>query len=192
LTLDSASSRGSDSIGSGYDHITSSDLSASVTATSGPVAEASDKKARLLYCKSSVSIHPTSFSKDNIKGYLGVVEVDAPGASVVDKEGNVSGGSAGGKELLVTWVPEEVVQRMDEGDRAGYKKVDSWTSAEGDKEEDGKSPGQIAIDARFRIRLHPAAQGRKLRIFRSRCPAVQYPRLLCELPHHKSVGRQLT
>lgn len=119
----------------------SSDLSASMLSPpAAPAPMQNDKKARLLYCKSHVAIHPTNFSKDNIKGYLGVVEIDSPGASTVDGEGNVSGGSAGGKELLVTWVPEEVVQRMDEGDRAGYKKVEERTSADkGDKEEDGES-----------------------------------------------------
>jgi hypothetical protein len=125
------------SLGTDYHHVTAADLSSSSSTSAG---SGIDKKARLLYCKSHVSIHPTSLSKDNIKGYLGVVEVDAPGASTVDSEGNVSGGSTGGKELLVTWVPEEVVQRMDEGDRAGYQKVDSWTSADkGDQEEDGNS-----------------------------------------------------
>lgn len=125
---------------SDYDHITPSDLSSSMIAPSEPA----DKKARLLYCKSQVAIHPSSLAKDNVQGYLGIVEVDAPGATIVDSEGNVSGESAGGKELLVTWVPEEVVQRMDEGDRAGYKKVEAWTNADkAEKEEDGKYSSYI-------------------------------------------------
>lgn len=129
------------SIGGEYHHVSSSDLASSSSAISATVpGETSDKKARLLYCKSHVSIHPTNFSKDNISGYLGVVEIDAPGTSRVDGEGNVSGGSADGKALLVTWVPDEVVQRMDERDREGYKRVDSWTTSQekGDREEDGE------------------------------------------------------
>ncbi len=51
------------------------------------------------------SIHPTAFGKDNISGYLGLVEVD--------------GQDNKKKELLVTWVPDELLDRMDEEDKAG-------------------------------------------------------------------------
>jgi hypothetical protein len=67
------------------------------------------KKARLLYCKSHVVIHPTQFGKDNVSGYLGIVEVD--------KEGVVEG-----KELLVTWVPEEVLGRIEVIKRQGRRR----------------------------------------------------------------------
>ncbi|ORY28020.1 rab-GTPase-TBC domain-containing protein [Naematelia encephala] len=96
-----------------------------------------DKKAKLLYCKSHVSIHPTQFNRDNISGYLGVVEVEAqPGNVVADDEGGVK--SAGSKELLVTWVPDELLARMDEEDREGYKRVEGRSLQPAkEKEEDG-------------------------------------------------------
>lgn len=140
LTLhpNDSTAAGIPSVGGEYVTISTSDLSSSAGSSSAP-SSTSDKKARLLYCKSHVSIHPTNFSKDNISGYLGVVEVDTPVTSTVDDEGNVSGGQTEGKELLVTWVPEEVVQRMDERDREGYKRVESWSNQDkGEKEEDGK------------------------------------------------------
>lgn len=142
------------SVGADYDHISRSDLGSSMSAsssrTSGPATTASsEKKARLLYCKSHVAIHPTNFSKDNVSGYLGIVEVDGPDTSNVDGEGNVSGasGSQEGKRLLVTWVPEEVLLRMDDTDREGYKKVESWSNdPKGDKEEDGGRPLSAAAN----------------------------------------------
>ncbi|WWC92508.1 uncharacterized protein L201_007467 [Kwoniella dendrophila CBS 6074] len=100
-------------------------------------------KAKLIYCKSHVSIHPTSFNKDNISGYLGIVEVEsiiphslAPNLDSTSIESN------GQKETLVTWVPNELLDRMDEEDREGYKRVEGRSSnpnnqIENDKEEDG-------------------------------------------------------
>ena len=93
-------------------------------------------KARLLYCKSHVSIHPTQFNKDNISGYLALVEVAGLGGVKTDEEGNPGRGAKG---LIVSWVPDEVLQRMDEEDRAGYKKVEERTSQRTiDEEEDGE------------------------------------------------------
>lgn len=110
----------------------SSPLSSSVPKPSG------EKKARLLYCKSHVVIHPTQFNKDNISGYLGIVEVDrAEGGLRSDEEGAVK--REVGKELLVSWVPDEVLERMDEEDRAGYKRVEGrGTAQEDNTEEDGQ------------------------------------------------------
>ena len=74
-------------------------------------------------------------------GYLGVVEVDsAPNAASTDEEGEVKAG--GGKELLITWVPDELLEMMDEEDKEGYKVVEGRTSAAtspGEEEEDGRS-----------------------------------------------------
>lgn len=96
-----------------------------------------DRKARLLYCKSHVAIHPTNFSRDNISGYLGIVELDKDGTgNNVDNEGNVKG--EGRKEVLITWVPDEVLQRMDEQDREGYKKIEQRGEASVPSEEDGE------------------------------------------------------
>ena len=91
-------------------------------------------KARLLYCKSHVAIHPTSLSRDNVHGYLGVVETESKGQTV-DDEGNPKG--EGKKEVLVTWVPDEVLQRMDKEDRDGYKRVEERALGVVPEEEDG-------------------------------------------------------
>jgi hypothetical protein len=100
-----------------------------------------DKKARLVYCKSHVAIHPTTFNKDNLSGYLGLVEVDASDIPRVetDSDGNVKSTQKGKKELLVTWVPNELLERMDEADREGYKRVATGFShgPPKEQEEDG-------------------------------------------------------
>lgn len=102
----------------------------------------SDKKARLVYCKSHVAIHPTTFNKDNLSGYLGLVEVDASDVPRVDtdSDGNVKSTQKGKKELLVTWVPNELLERMDESDREGYKRVATGFShgPPKEQEEDGR------------------------------------------------------
>lgn len=100
-------------------------------------------KARLLYCKSHVSIHPTQFNKDNISGYLALVEADSIGSKAVnlDSEGNIGNSPAGktSKEVIVTWVPNEVLQRMDQEDRDGYRRVEERGSSSRDDEDDGES-----------------------------------------------------
>jgi hypothetical protein len=40
-----------------------------------------------------------------------------------DSDGNVRSTRPGKKEMLVTWVPNELLERMDEADREGYKRV---------------------------------------------------------------------
>ena len=72
------------------------------------------RKARLLYCKAHVAIHPTAFKGDNVPGYLGLVEVHGGGDTA---------GAVAGAGLLVSWVPDEVLARMDEQDREGYRRV---------------------------------------------------------------------
>ena len=52
---------------------------------------------------------------------LGVVEGDSPQAVATDGEGNVK---VNEKDILVTWVPDELLARMDEQDREGYKRVE--------------------------------------------------------------------
>ncbi|WVW80626.1 hypothetical protein I302_102612 [Kwoniella bestiolae CBS 10118] len=102
-------------------------------------------KARLLYCKSHVSIHPTSFNKDNISGYLGLVEVEntVPHSLAPNLDSNHESvvGEGGKKETLITWVPNELLERMDEEDREGYKRVEgrsmNASQSEGEREEDG-------------------------------------------------------
>jgi len=98
-----------------------------------------DKKARLVYCKSHVAIHPTTFNKDNLSGYLGLVEVDAGNVPRVDTDNDGNVKSSHKKELLVTWVPNELLERMDEADREGYKRVATGFShgPPKEQEEDG-------------------------------------------------------
>ncbi|KIR78939.1 rab GTPase activator, partial [Cryptococcus gattii EJB2] len=83
-------------------------------------------KARLLYCKAHVAIHPTAFKRDNIPGYLGLVDVG---------EGVAATHGVAGEGLLVSWVPEQVLARMDAADREGYRRAGEM--AAGEREEDG-------------------------------------------------------
>lgn len=84
-------------------------------------------KARLLYCKAHVAIHPTAFKRDNIPGYLGLVDVG---------EGVAATHGVAGEGLLVSWVPEQVLARMDAADREGYRRAGEM--AAGEREEDGE------------------------------------------------------
>lgn len=84
-------------------------------------------KARLLYCKAHVAIHPTAFKRDNIPGYLGLVDA---GAGAAPTRG------VAGDGLLVSWVPEQVLARMDAADREGYRRAGE--RAEREREEDGE------------------------------------------------------
>lgn len=84
-------------------------------------------KARLLYCKAHVAIHPTAFKRDNIPGYLGLVDA---GAGAAPTRG------VAGDGLLVSWVPEQVLARMDAADREGYRRAGEM--AAGEREEDGE------------------------------------------------------
>lgn len=86
-------------------------------------------KARLLYCKAHVAIHPTAFKGDNVPGYLGLVEVHGEGDTA---------GAVAGAGLLVSWVPDEVLARMDEQDREGYRRVGELAEGGEEREEDGE------------------------------------------------------
>ncbi|WVN86059.1 uncharacterized protein L203_101217 [Cryptococcus depauperatus CBS 7841] len=77
-------------------------------------------KAKLIYCKAHVAIHPTALRTDNIPGYLGIVQT-----CVRSNEA-----SALGDNVLVTWVPEVVLERMDAQDREGYKKIGEKSDSE--------------------------------------------------------------
>lgn len=133
-----------------FEHLS---LSSSGTSERPKSASAADRKARLVYCKSHVAIHPTTFNKDNISGYLGLVEVDSSSAPQVetDHEGNVKTTDGSKKELLVTWVPNELLDRMDEADREGYKRVDGLFShgTPKEQEEDGECPSCHAQARRY-------------------------------------------
>ncbi|TYJ57288.1 hypothetical protein B9479_002021 [Cryptococcus floricola] len=103
--------------------------------SAGSGAAVPEGKARLLYCKSHVAIHPTAFKTDNISGYLGVVETQSSKPQPADEEAKAGQLGVAGEGLLVTWVPDEVLERMDEHDRDVYKKLGH--KEEGDAEEDG-------------------------------------------------------
>lgn len=92
-----------------------------------PAPPAPPGKARLLYCKAHVAIHPTAFKRDNIPGYLGLVDA---GAGAAPTRG------VAGEGLLVSWVPEQVLARMDAADREGYRRAGEM--AAGEREEDGE------------------------------------------------------
>jgi hypothetical protein len=100
------------------------------------------QKARLLYCKSHVAIHPTQFNKDNISGYLAIVEADVGGTGGVttDAEGNVVQHAGSSKEILITWVPDELLERMSDDDKESYRRVEGRTgvSKPDESEEDGE------------------------------------------------------
>lgn len=80
-----------------------------------------ERKARLIYCKSHVAIHPTQLRRDNISGLLGLVEVDKEVPHVPESSGS---NSTSGKEVLVVWVPDELFMRMSEEDQRNYKRVE--------------------------------------------------------------------
>jgi hypothetical protein len=71
-----------------------------------------------------------------VQGYLGIVETESKG-QLVDTDGNPKG--EGKKEVLVTWVPDEVLSRMDKEDREGYKRVEERAMGSLPDEEDGES-----------------------------------------------------
>ena len=144
----------------------------------------SEKKARLLYCKSHVVVHPSAFNRDNVPGYLGIVEVDAEHEAVgVDEEGQVKRAQ---KELLVTWVPDELLERMDEEDREGYKRVEAWFSGatQKDVEEDGErfdGLGCIKLNLwRFRLRLGSSAKRGEVCLLSPLVRHIQYLGVLSE------------
>ncbi|OXG12560.1 rab GTPase activator [Cryptococcus neoformans Ze90-1] len=93
-------------------------------------------KARLLYCKAHVAIHPTAFKGDNVPGYLGLVEVHGEGDSA---------GAVAGAGLLVSWVPDEVLARMDEQDREGYRRVGELAEGEGEGEREREEDGEWRV-----------------------------------------------
>jgi len=70
-----------------------------------------------------------------------VVEVDSPQNAIgTNEEGEVKTGAS--KDFLVTWVPDELLERMDEEDREGYKRVEgrfSGAAGSEEQEEDGES-----------------------------------------------------
>ena len=144
-------------------------------------------KARLLYCKSRVAIHPTQSSKDNITGYLGIVEADseAGGAGVqTDEEGKVVTQN-NGKELLITWVPDELLQRMDEKDRQGYKLVEDrstrYSSAE-EVEEEGEYTGRRGAVLRHQALCSLLCHRRRERSMPSRSRSRGFTVSSCTLP----------
>ena len=118
-----------------FDHVSHPSSSASTSSTTYP-----GLKARLLYCKRHVAIHPSAFRRDNIPGYLGIVEINsAQQATKVNQETMVYHKEH--KEVLVTWVPDEILERMDKVDREGYKMVEgrfSGLPAPVPNEEDGQ------------------------------------------------------
>jgi hypothetical protein len=103
-----------------YEHLTPPSPSTQISTLTS--SSGRERKARLLYCKSHVAIHPTAFNTDNISGYLGIVEVDGNTPHTFWPDGEED--RAERKGVLVTWVPNELLERMDEEDREGFRRVD--------------------------------------------------------------------
>lgn len=102
-------------------------------------------------------------------GYLALVEVDSASSDTpkvrTDGEGNVKAVEGGKKEVLVSWVPDELLNRMDEEDRAGYKRVEGrFNSGQIDAEEDGKLSQIHVTHDRLRLRVFATAKRREVRI----------------------------
>lgn len=98
-----------------------------------------ERKARLIYCKSHVAIHPTQLKRDNISGLLGLVEVDKDAAAPrVPNSAPDAARSTSDKEVLVVWVPDELLQRMSDEDQKSYQRVEGRPTGT-PTEEDGES-----------------------------------------------------
>ena len=65
----------------------------------------SGKGVKLLFAKSKVYVHPTPKAKDNIPGYIALVQQKPAGSETVTSPG-ASGRSLSGSDLLLAWVPE--------------------------------------------------------------------------------------
>ncbi|WOO81958.1 GTPase-activating protein GYP7 [Vanrija pseudolonga] len=94
--------------------------------TATPATNDSNKKARLIYAKSHVAIHPTQLKRDNISGMLGLVEVDrdVPRNPGDTSDHGARARSATAKEILVVWVPDELFMRMSSEDQQSYLLVE--------------------------------------------------------------------
>ena len=162
-------------------------------------SSASDRqKAKLIYCKSHVAIHPTQFNKDNISGYFSVVETKGRPIQT-DDEGGVSNGSTTkeeltGRELLVTWVPDELLDKMDEDDKRAYKKVEARVSG-GDAAKIHDEEGELVLmlslalvslklispPRRFCLRISAAAKGGEVCVLGAGFRHLQCSSVSCEL-----------
>ncbi|BEI80939.1 hypothetical protein CcaverHIS002_0200990 [Cutaneotrichosporon cavernicola] len=86
-----------------------------------PSSVAEDRKARLIYVKSHVAIHPTQHPRDNITGLLGLVEVDRE-VPLAPESGTATPTS--GKEILIVWVPDELFKRLPDEDKRKYERIE--------------------------------------------------------------------
>jgi hypothetical protein len=105
------------------------------------------QKARLIYAKSHVAIHPTQLKRDHISGLLGLVEVerDAGAPRVPDSAPRAARTAAGAKEVLVVWVPDDLFRRMPEEDKRNYQRVEERPNGT-PTEEDGMFAGVASAD----------------------------------------------
>lgn len=94
-----------------------------------------ERRARLIYAKSHVAIHPTQLRRDNLTGLLGLVEVDRDAPRVPDSDGaRQRVGTPSGKEVLVVWVPDEMLARMSDEDRRSYQRVEERATGTPDED----------------------------------------------------------
>ncbi|KAK5137077.1 hypothetical protein LTR08_001086 [Meristemomyces frigidus] len=83
---------------------------------------------KLLYTKSKVYLHPTPSAKDNVAGYIALLQ-QKPSATSVSSPPTSPGSSSGRKSaesssLLLAWLPESSLGEA----RADYAKVESFSS----------------------------------------------------------------
>lgn len=102
---------------------------------SADIDSTSDRRARLIYVKSHVAIHPTQLKRDHISGMLGLVEVDKEVPRAPDTGSGAAAGTA--KEVLIVWVPDELFKRLPDEDRKKYQRVEG-RSLNSQAEEDGE------------------------------------------------------
>lgn len=78
------------------------------------------KGVKLLYSKSKVYIHPTPSAKDNIAGYIALLQQKGPHGERPTSSSSVSSNSPASSDLLLAWLPESSL-----GEAASiYVKVD--------------------------------------------------------------------
>lgn len=77
-----------------------------IMSSTAPASHFSSRQVQLLFSKSKVYIHPSSSAKDNIPGFIALVRPK----------------NASDKDILLSWIPESILQSSDDYDC--YVKVD--------------------------------------------------------------------
>lgn len=133
-----------DSTGS-YEHVNNTNQSSSSSRSSSIDTElTAERKARLIYVKSHVAIHPTQLKRDHISGMLGLVEVDKEVPCAPRAATDAAAGTT--KEILIVWVPDELFKRLPDEDRRKYQRVED-RALEAPTEQDGMTRVSTCADS---------------------------------------------